>query len=272
MGKGKDNGKATELVRSVTKVERSEAIVFSKSNKRKKIIYARQGSGEPNVLLLSGYGMDLDASWGKIYTALRDNNKVLSYNRLNVGKSGRSKVPQSGKEIVALLQELLGMAEMQPPYIVVGHSIGGIYAQLFARMCAKDVAGVVLVESAYPGQKDISRYCKMGWKEYLRNPNPWRSSEIKTFDETSQQLKEAPAFPNVPLVVVTAGHASPLFQEKQKGLVSLSPQGVQVIAKHSGHYVQNDEPEVIIQAIRDVLANDIDRSYRSYGPAWKKCI
>ena len=47
------------------------------------------------------------------------------------------------------------MAEMQPPYVVVGHSIGGVYAQLYARLRPKDVAGVVLVESAYPNQDDI---------------------------------------------------------------------------------------------------------------------
>ena len=244
--------------------------MMSKGVKAKNIEYVCEGHGEPNIILLSGYGVDL-ASWGKIYTELQGSNRVLVYNRLNVGASSRSKVRQTGNDIIKMLRHLLIMAEMQPPYVVVGHSIGGIYAQLFARQHPKEVAGVVLVESVYPYQEDIKQYCKLSWLDAMFFP--MRSPEIASFEETSQQTLDAPNFPDTPLVVISSGRdSSETFQEEQRKLVSLSPQGRQVIAKPSGHFVQLDEPEVVLQAIRDVLAFETQRSFRSYGPKWKKAI
>lgn len=252
--------------------ERREAIMRTRTSKvRKQVIeYVCEGHGEPNIILLSGYGMDL-VSWGKIYTELQGKNRVLAYNRFNVGGSSRSKRQHTGNEIVSLLRRLLVMAEMQPPYVVVGHSIGGVYAQLFARLYPKEVAGVVLVESIYPNQADIQRYCKRRWFDTLCYP--LRSREIDCFDETSQQTLDAPAFPDVPLVVVSSGsNTSELFQEEQRSLASMSPRGTQVISERSGHFVIIDEPDVVIQAIRDVLAFGTERSFRSYGPSDKKYI
>jgi alpha/beta hydrolase fold len=251
--------------------ERREALVRTKGYKPKNIEYVCEGHGEPNIILLSGYGVDLEVAWGEIYTALQGSNRVLAYNRLNVGHSTRSKKRQTGEEIVALLRGLLVIAEMQPPYVVVGHSIGGMYAQLFARLHAEEVAGVVLVESAYPGQGDIRSYCKMNWMQAMLFPSI--SSELAAFEETSRQLQEAPAFPNVPLIVVSSGQCkSDTFVKKQQSLVTLSPQGRQMIAFQSGHNVQNDEPEVVLKAIREILALETPKSYRSYGPEYKKCI
>ncbi len=86
--------------------------------------------------------------------------------------------------------------------------------------------------------------------------------EIDNIAETVRQIRTAPPFPDVPLVVVTGGRrmrmvpdaAFAAHQEAQRGRVALSPQGRQVIAHESGHFPQLQEPAVVAGAIREVRA------------------
>lgn len=160
---------------------------------------------------------------------------------------------------------------MKPPYVLVGHSLGGLYAQLFARQYPKEVAGVVLIDSAHQDQEEM-RQAQEGairratsgiiwWFDSVAHPR--RHTEITSFAETASQIRAAPPFPDIPLIVISAGKEPPswfvgdgfnrIFKENQRRLVVLSPQGRQIIAKQSGHFVQNDEPEIVVQAIREVV-------------------
>lgn len=239
--------------------------------KQKVVELVIAGRGDPHIVLLSGYGVGVDYSWAKIFSELKARHRVIAHNRWGVGRSASTGTPQTGKEIIGVLRKLLSIEEVHKPYVLVGHSIGGVYAQLFAQLYPKEVGGVVLVESAHPDQLVMKKACKEGlgrraldgtldWLDYTINPR--RHSEITNFEETAQQIRDAPPFPPIPLVVVSAGIQPPgllvgkkyrqVLEENQQKLVELSPLGRQVIAENSRHFVQNDEPEVILKAIQDV--------------------
>lgn len=233
--------------------------------------YAVAGDGSPVIVLLSGYGAGIDVSWSRIFPETASFSTVFAYNRFNYGNSDRTVVPQTGTEIITTLRNLLRETGQNPPYVLVGHSLGGVYAQLFARLHPDEVAGVVLVDASHPDQEEMRRSREGAFRRVISGAinridaaiNPERHSEITSFDETADQVRSAPPFPDIPLIVVSAGRGSPawligtgfnrIFRENQQRLVALSPQGKQIVAEQSGHFVQNDEPEIVVQAIRDVV-------------------
>ena len=225
-------------------------LMYGDTKKRKKMETVVSGKGDPPIVLLSDCGMDLHSSWAKVFTPLQDHCRVLAYDRWNAGKSESTTVPQNGKEIIRVLRGLLSISELALPCVLVGHGMGGLYAQLFARLHPEEVAGVVLIDSSTPDQNPNADFLK----RTMDALNPRRNSEMACFPETAQQLRAAPGFPSIPLVVVGT--------QRQDELVGLSPQGRQIVLQQSGHCVQNDEPQVVIDAVREVVAAARDNSQR----------
>lgn len=218
-------------------------------------------------MFLAGAGMDID-SWFKVLPGVATFGTVIAIDRLGVGKSDRPTVPQTGGIIVAALRSLLAQAGVTPPYVLVGHSLGGLHVELFARLHPDEVSGVVLVEAASPeeamdpprpGLTARAIGAVAGAIDRLRG-RPRGLDEVDNVVETVRQIDTAPPFPDVPLVVVTGGKrmrmvpdaAFHVHQAAQRGRVRLSPQGQQVIAEASGHFPQLHEPEVVVAAIRQV--------------------
>ncbi len=72
-----------------------------------------------------------------------------------MGRSEATERPRDGQQIVADLHQLLQQQGHKPPYVLLGHSLGGLYMQLFARQYPKDVKGLLLVDALYPGAKTV---------------------------------------------------------------------------------------------------------------------
>jgi pimeloyl-ACP methyl ester carboxylesterase len=235
----------------------------------RKLEYAVAGEGRPTIVFINGGGpADMD-SWGKVCPEAKGISTVFAYNRFGDGHSDQVAEPQTGVRVVAALRELLRKSGLNPPYVLVGHSLGGLYANLFARLHPLEVAGVVLVDSSHPDQGEMMRNPGAVWsvingviQKAYAVINPTKFSEIAVFDETASQVANAGPFPDVPLVVLTAGKrfwwlapekTRQTIENHQRSLAAMSAQGKQVIAERSGHFVQNDQPEVVIRAIRDVV-------------------
>ena len=250
----------------------------------------------PTVVFLNGHGATMQLSWEKVIPEVSAFASALAYNPLNYGSSDSSAygVPQTGDVIIAFLRRLL-LEELRlpPPYVLVGWSIGGLYSQLYAKNYPDEIAGVVLVDSSNPDQRERFDeaeqeldFIRGGIKQmrdlvikFIQGDGMY--SEIEHFEDTAQQVKDAPTFPNIPLTVITAeGEGESLippplswclellnwltsdidpeeydriWRELQQDLVELSPMGRQILAEKSGHFVQGSQPELVIQAIRDVL-------------------
>jgi len=229
--------------------------------------FAQSGEGAPTVIFINGGSGPIDG-WFKVFHEVAKVTKVVAYNRFGVGRSDKPSSPQHGSAVVTALRHLLLQENIQPPYILVGHSLGGFHANLFARQHPEEVAGVVLLESSHPQDVKINEtqgpFLRMinrllGLFDPLVPHRKW--NEVNFVDETIRQIGQAGPFPAVPLVVVSGGrkppmmpdHAFEMRRSNQLDFVQLSPQGKQIVAAQSGHFPQFSEPEVVIQAIADCL-------------------
>jgi len=110
------------------------------------------GQGAPAVILDSGLG-DSYVSWQIVQPAIAQFTLVCSYDRAGLGYSDSSPRPRTSKVIAQELRTLLHNAAIEPPYILVGHSMGGYDVRLYASLYPHEVAGMVLVDSSHPAQQ-----------------------------------------------------------------------------------------------------------------------
>ncbi|MGB2912341.1 MAG: alpha/beta hydrolase [Pyrinomonadaceae bacterium] len=109
------------------------------------------GNGATTVILESGLaGGSLD--WSLVQPEVAKFGRVCSYDRAGIVWSAASDRRRDAAQITSELHDLLDAANISPPYVIVGHSIGGVYVQLFAARYPDEVAGVVLVDSSHQDQ------------------------------------------------------------------------------------------------------------------------
>lgn len=240
------------------------------------------GSGNTNVLFFNGFRMNFD-TWGEVYPRIAQKNKVLLFNRAGVGRSPKAPAPQTGDLVLDGIRTIAFDAGLEPPYIVVCHSIGGVFANLYARLFPSEVAGVAFVESPHPleipEQKRIKpplllHVLNEGVKTMEKVFHQHKFSEDECIFETLRQLEHAGSFPDIPISVVTGGkrmplvpkHAHDLHIEFQQQLLGLSNQSRHFLCENSGHFPQITDSDVVIKAIEYVLhsASSSDRTGACY--------
>ncbi|MDR7332819.1 alpha/beta hydrolase [Roseateles asaccharophilus] len=239
--------------------------------------FVRAGTGVPTVVLINGSGGPL-AGWMRVFDGIAARTTTLSYNRLGVGRSARPATAQTAAEMVASLRRLLAALQLAPPYVLVGHSFGGLVANLYARLHPADVVGVVLLEATAPQDltalKAHENALQKGLAWLMRRlapPQRWHETEHTA--RSAADLAAAPPFPAVPLRVVTGTKPAMAWATKpallqarathQRGLVALSPLGRQVLADSSGHFPQLSEPERVVKAVLEL----VDAGQRVLAPA-----
>ena len=109
------------------------------------------GCGSPTILLESGL-MSTVLSWGDIQRQLAASFRVVTYDRAGLGWSDLGPLPRTADQIVDELHALLERARISPPYVLVGHSFGGLTMPLFAARFPGEVGGVVLVDPVAPAE------------------------------------------------------------------------------------------------------------------------
>jgi pimeloyl-ACP methyl ester carboxylesterase len=107
------------------------------------------GAGAPAVVLEAALGAS-SVSWSLVEPAVARLTRVCSYDRAGFGWSDGGVKPRTARRIAAELRRLLERAHVDPPYLLVGHSFGGIVIQVFAHDFPGDVAGLVFVDPAHP--------------------------------------------------------------------------------------------------------------------------
>lgn len=122
------------------------------------------GQGSPTVILDSGLS-DTWLHWYKVQPQVSTFAQVCSYDRAGLGWSDSGPRPRTSRVIAEELHTLLTTANLSPPYVLVGHSMGGLNVRMYASMYPSDVAGMVLVDAAHPEQK----------RRLPNYTNPWLS-------------------------------------------------------------------------------------------------
>jgi pimeloyl-ACP methyl ester carboxylesterase len=111
-----------------------------------------EGNGTPTVVLEAGLG-GMSSAWGWIQPETAKFSHVVSYDRAGLGWSETDTTPKTAMQAAVRLRTLLQSANTSPPYILVGHSMGGLFIRVFADLFPKEVAGLVLVDACHPDQQ-----------------------------------------------------------------------------------------------------------------------
>lgn len=230
--------------------------------------YVKSGSGTPSIVLVNGAGGPIEG-WYKVYPPLEKLGAVIAYNRAGIGASSKPSVPQTGDVVVETLRELLLHAEMKPPYVLVGHSIGGLFVNLFARLYPDEVAAVVLLDATAPDDIAVMAAHQNWAQRFLQRAmeiafGKDEFGEAQHASRTVNLIDQAGPFPAIPLIVVTGGKPAMAWAtsaqalaaraDHQRRLATLSPKGKQIIAKRSGHFPQLSEPAVVVGAVREAVS------------------
>ena len=115
------------------------------------------GHGSPTVVLFNGLG-ERTPSWAWVQRTVSSSTRVCTYDRAGEGWSGGTPGARNGRQLSSDLHGLLAAAHVQGPYVLAGHSVGGVYALLFAAQYPQQVAGVALIDSSTPYQFDLPDY------------------------------------------------------------------------------------------------------------------
>ncbi|MCA0353032.1 MAG: alpha/beta hydrolase [Chloroflexi bacterium] len=110
------------------------------------------GSGSPTIVLEAGLGDGADV-WGLVQPALAEQYRVCAYDRVGMGWSEAVADKADRASIAQTLHELLSQANVSAPYVLVGHSAGGLYVREYAQRYPEQVAGLVLVDSSHEQQR-----------------------------------------------------------------------------------------------------------------------
>ncbi|HEX2991436.1 MAG TPA: alpha/beta hydrolase, partial [Anaerolineales bacterium] len=241
-------------------------------------------------------------SWSKVQPGIAGMTRVCSYDRAGLGWSEASPHPRTSDVMVDELHSLLVKSSIEGPYILVGHSFGGILMRQFAQKYPEEVRGLVLVDSAHEQQvlrlpslaataeqfadqfRTLSTMSSLGMMALSPATIPNRGFPDEAYRQYQAVLATtgyfdgaiaesaafyagAPELPesleDVPLIVLSHGLSDDgevQFEREwtgmQEELAALSSNGMQVIAEESGHYIQLDQPDLVIEAILEMAGFD----------------
>ena len=272
-------------------------------------LYCTGEGGAPTVVMDSGLGGTV-LDWQLVQPEVAKFARVCTYDRAGMGWSDPSTQPRTSQQIVKELHTLLGNAEVEGPYLLVGHSFGGTNMQLYASQYPDEVAGMVLVDSALEDEEAITLTKSLQPSPVLlkilatigvtRLPYtlggeaPGQTSpdledeqaaisshrkhifavanETSSLEESFDENRTVPmALGDKPLIVLTAGppplelitsqglsqeqarQIDELHSESQVDLTQRSQNAKQVIVEDSGHYIHVEQPDLVIDAIHQVV-------------------
>ena len=227
-----------------------------------------RGSGSPTVVLEAGIGSDA-RSWGTVLPALADSTRTCTYSRANRWASD-ARDTHTVAEAAADLRAALASAGEQPPFVLVGHSLGDVYVRVFAGLHPREVAGLVLVDPFGPDRfrrlialasPDLAR----AWQADLDgNIAAVEATERLNWPASEAELR-ATDLGDLPVEVVIVpqpfssdpripdAERAGLAQEWRDGIDATSGRVRVTLAPGSSHMIQWDRPELVIAAVERLV-------------------
>ena len=247
--------------------------------------------GAPTIIFESGLGSPL-AAWNGVNVTVADSSRTIAYERAGIGASEPGKEPPTVKHIAAELHALLSKLDAPPPYVLVGHSLGGPIINTFAATFPREIAGLVFIDPTDFMQTDADMAAvweKVGVKNGRDSVRTLQAkmltgmpagvvAEWREVDRVERggfaEYRAAGDAPAVPMVVLLAAKGEPsaagvgfpgdfnrFFQalmdqriEHFGRLARRGAKGTLVLTTKSGHFIHGSEPELVVWAIRRVLA------------------
>ncbi len=221
----------------------------------------RAGVGGPTVVFESGV-TDLNI-WAPVRPAVAAFTSTIAYSHAGIGGSGPAQASRSAQQIATELHALLRTLGAPPPYILVGHSMGGLYARVFAMQYPTEVAGLVLVDGSH--ERQVLEFTRLDSNftqlraQGLASLDPAARAEMAGLAPILEQGQALPGrLPDVPLAVLTSTHSTPpmipgaaaKFRALHAEIALASTYSMHIVTSRSGHLIQRDEPDLVVGAIR----------------------
>jgi pimeloyl-ACP methyl ester carboxylesterase len=245
------------------------------------------GHGTPTIVIDTGITETYE-SWMPLIGKLSAETRVVAYERAGYGRSEPGPLPRDGRRIAEELHALLHKAGIEGPYILLGHSLGGLNMQLFADLYPKEVAGAVLLDpppldwltgKSFPELRKMffeqtSQFtAAAGEARHSSDPEAKKragffemlaSESAAMMDTSAGQAEAIGSFGDLPLVVIAATRPNPLFGEpaeayqrfwieQSEKVAEKSSRGRFVRAEGSGHHIHLDAPQIVLDAVREML-------------------
>lgn len=234
-----------------------------------------EGEGSPTIVLEHGLG-STGADWGEVQEALAEDTHVCFYSRAGMLFSGPADEPvRTAQDATDDLTRLLEEVDWDGPYVLVGHSFGGLVIRLYADQHPEAVVGMVLVDTTH--EEQLERF------EASLSQDAWaalsgslgNNAERMDLAASGDRVADVGGLGDLPLVVIAAEAEvveaedvgvpqaiadevnrvnNELGEELQADLADLSTNSELIVAEGSGHFVHLDRPDVVVEAIRDLLA------------------
>lgn len=222
-----------------------------------------EGDAPPIVVFEAGLG-DGGEVWRKVQDAVaRGCARTVTYSRAGYQTGTFARGSRDAEHVVAELREQLAAAGLAPPYVLVGHSLGGLFVQYFARRHPEEVSGLVLVDSTHWNQlarikEEASASYRMIRVASLGMQGAMRG-EFKASPASGRQVVNLPPT-SVPTIVLSSTRARmgegeafrTLSATLQREIAAQYATVRHEYVKGATHYIQKDRPEVVTQAAREL--------------------
>lgn len=222
------------------------------------------GTGKPVVVFQSGLGDGLGV-WSAVQAGLPRDITSIAFSRAGYGRSAARDGERSPCVAAAELRAGLRQAGLVPPYVLVGHSLGGLYQFAFAKLYPEEVAGIVLVEPTHPQhwsrmQQDAPAMALVVRTARMAAFSPTMRREFDDQQHCLDGFDSRPS-PHVPTRVLVRGRFVPpevgAFERMSRDLWREWPTVLHVRevepVEGTGHYVQKERPAAVVDAIRWVV-------------------
>jgi pimeloyl-ACP methyl ester carboxylesterase len=245
------------------------------------------GEGSPTIVIDVGAGESY-TSWQFLQDQLAQDTRVCTYDRAGYGLSEPGPMPRDSQRAADELHLLLMNAGEEGPYLLVGHSLGGLNMQAFAASYPEQVVGAVLLDppplgwlmgKGFPDLRELFNQETIAMRAaatgFLASSDPEKraqgafleavaSEHQELFDQTLQQVGAIGSFGQMPLVVIGATEPDPRFGEdaeafrqywndESRELAAKSESGRFILAEGSSHHIHLDTSRLVIDGIREIL-------------------
>ena len=245
--------------------------------------YRCTGEGAPTVVIEPGGGVSLETvfswdkpiGWAVVVPQISKLTRVCVYDRAGLGRSDPAPLPRTSRDVAKDLHELLERAHIAPPYVFAGQSFGGMNARMFASLYPQAIAGMVLIDSShpdtYPELTKVLPPPTPGESEFLEGwrhgPDLSKTREWVDLKANADLVRATGGIGDKPLIVLAQSpdwndpyapdDVEPLIdsvtQRLDRQLLTLSSSSKRIVAKTAGHNIQAEDPQLVIDAIKDVV-------------------
>lgn len=217
------------------------------------------GTGEITVIFESGMSDSLEV-WGSIPDSITKNARVFLYDRADIGKSDTSRLDRTIPNMVFELRSILKNQNINPPYILVGHSLGGLITRYFASTYPNEVKGLLLLDPA--PESFWNSMSKSELKKYIKGGNEWYETKFPAkyrkewyqFIPNLAYMNDLKIDKQLPVILVSAT-AWKWYKYHEDIIAGF--ENSRHIELEGEHHIYKNHPDLIIGYIKELLMGSI---------------